>query len=273
MLRGWLAILAVLAGMSFSFAADSSSALLKEEQWEKARVSLAEGKAVEAKASLEPLLAKYPQEPDLHYALALVTLRLRDPDAAERSIKQALALDPNHVQARTLLGWIELEIHGNADAAIKDYLKVIELRPHSADAFLNLGAAYKKKGSLDNALKAYDQALERRPDYAMALSNRGWVFVEQQKWAEARKDFENALKINPADEGALQGLADVLEKTRDYAGAQTALNRLMTRSPNFVYWLEWGRIGLIRYWWVLLLTAVAFFLKGRFHKARGASNG
>jgi tetratricopeptide (TPR) repeat protein len=273
MVRGWLAVLAVLAGVSLSFAADSTSPLLKEKQWEEARTALAEGKAAEAKAALEPLLAKYPEEPDLPYALALVALRLRDPDAAERSIRQTLALDPNHVQAWTLLGWIELEIHGNPDAAIKDYSKVIELRPNSPDAQLNLGAAYKKKGELTNALNAYDQALKIRPDYVVALSNRGWVFVEQQKWAEARKDFENALKINPADEGALQGLAEVLEKTRDYAGAQTALNNLMTRSPNFVYWLEWGRIGLIRYWWVWLLTAVAFYLKGRFYKTRSASNG
>ena len=71
----------------------------------------------------------------------------------------------------------------------------------------------------------------------------------------------------------LQGLAEVLEKTRDYAGAQTVLSRLIASSSNFVYWLEWGRIGLIRYWWVWLLTALALFFKGRFYKARSASNG
>jgi tetratricopeptide (TPR) repeat protein len=273
MLRGWLALLAVLAGVGVCFAADSTSPLVKEKQWAEARAYLAEGKAAEAKAALEPLLAKYPEEPDLYYALALISLRLRDPGAAEKLIKQVLVLNPEHVQARTLLGWIELEIHGNTDAAIKEYSKVVALRPNSPDAYLNLGAAYKKKGELGNALSAYDQALRRRPDYLVALSNRGWVFVAQQKWDEARKDFEQALKINPADEGALQGLAEVLEKTRDYAGAQTVLSRLIARSSNFVYWLEWGRIGLIRYWWVWLLTALALFFKGRFHKARSASNG
>jgi len=273
MLRGWLAVLAVLAGVSFSFAADSTSPLVKEKQWEEARTYLAEGKAAEAKAALEPLLAKYPDEPDLHYALALITLRLRDPGAAERFIKQALAANPDHVQARTLLGWIELEIHGNADAAIKDYSKVIELRPNAPDAYLNLGAAYKKKGELDKALSAYDQALKLAPDSIIALSNRGWLFVAQQKWTEARRDFEQALKSNPADEGALQGMAEVLEKTRDYAGAQTTLSRLISQSSNFVYWLEWGRIGLIRYWWVWLLTALVLFFKGRFYRARSASNG
>ena len=265
-MRGWLAVLAVLAGIGVSFAAESGSSLSNDKQWQEARRSLAEGNAAEAKAVLEPLLAKYPQEADLYYALALIMLRLRDPQTAEKSIRQALALDPNHVQARTLLGWIEMEIHGDSEAAIKDYSKVIELRGNSPDAYLNLGAAYKKKGELDRARDAYNQALQRRPNHVAALSNRGWVFVEQQKWSEAREDFERALKINPADEGALQGLAEVLEKTHDYAGAQTALKQLINQSPNFVYWLEWGRIGLIRYWWVLLLSAMAFFSKGVFRK-------
>src|SRR5215471_6421684 len=105
MLRGWLALLAVLAGVGVCFPADSASPLVKEKQWEEARKYLAEGKAAEAKSALEPLLAKYPEEPDLQYALALISLRLRDPGVAERFIKQTLTLNPEHVQARTLLGW------------------------------------------------------------------------------------------------------------------------------------------------------------------------
>jgi hypothetical protein len=48
---------------------------------------------------------------------------------------------------------------------------------------------------------------------------------------------------------------------------------LVRRSPNFVYWLEWGRIGLIRYWWVLLSVAVVVALRGRIMKGRIEANG
>jgi hypothetical protein len=51
------------------------------------------------------------------------------------------------------------------------------------------------------------------------------------------------------------------------------LGALISRSPNFVYWLEWGRIGLIRYWWVLLSLAIAVALRGRFKKVRTVVNG
>jgi tetratricopeptide (TPR) repeat protein len=259
--------------MGLSFAPAGMASLTQEARWAEARKLLAEGKAAAAKAAFEELLGKFPKEPDLHLFLGISQLRLRNPDAAAVSIKRALELDPGHVEARTLLGWFELEIRGNIDGAIHQYSKVVELKPDSPQAHVNLGVAYKNKGELDKALESYNRALERRSDSVEALSNRGWVFVEQEKWQEARRDFDQALKIKPEDHGALQGLAQVLEKTRDYSGAQQVLTRLNDQSPNFVYWLQWGRIGLIRYWWVLLLVTLAFLAKGRFMKARTQANG
>ena len=273
MVRGWLAVLAVLVGIGFSFAAESRSPLFAEKQWEEARKSLANGNAAEAKTAFEALLKKYPQEADLHLFLGIALLRLREPQAAEAAVKRALAIDPNHVEARTLLGWIDSEIHGDFDAAIKEYAKVVELRPDVPEAYNNLGVAQKRKGELDQAAKSFNKALEQRPDYSAALSNRGWIFAEQNKWAEAQRDFEQALKINPGDDGALYGLSQSLREARDYAGAQQALSQLISRSPNFVYWLEWGRIGLIRYWWILLIAAIMLFIKGRFQKVRNESHG
>ena len=68
-------------------------------------------------------------------------------------------------------------------------------------------------------------------------------------------------------------MSQVLEKERHYAEAQQVLGRLNAHSPNFVYWLKWGRIGLIRYWWILLSLAIALALRARFKKARTEANG
>lgn len=273
MIRGWLAVLAVLVGIGFSCAADSASPLQSDKRWDEARKLLKDGKAGEARSALEDLARQYPKDPDLYLFLAIALLRLRDPQAAELDIRQALALKPDHVEARTLLAWIESEIRGDFASAIKEYAEVVRLRPDLPEAYNNLGVAQKRKAELDNAAASFDQALALKPDYSAALSNRGWVFAEQNKWPEARRDFERALKIDPADDGALYGLSQALREGRDYAGAQRVLGRLISRSPNFVYWLEWGRIGLIRFYWVLLLIAIAFFVKGRFTKARNEING
>jgi tetratricopeptide (TPR) repeat protein len=273
MLRGWLVLLAVLASIGISFAADSSSPLSSEKRWQEARKSLADGKAAEARATFEELIRQYPQAADLHLFLGISLLRLREPQAAEAAVKKALSIDPNHVEARTLLGWIDSEIRGDFDAAVKEYSKVVELRPDLPEAYNNLGVAQKRKGDLAQAADSFSNALKLKPDYSAAVSNRGWVLAEQDQWSDARREFERALAINPGDDGALYGLSQALREAKDYAGAQKVLGQLIARSPNFVYWLEWGRIGLIRYWWVLLLAAIMLFLKGRFKKARSQSNG
>jgi tetratricopeptide (TPR) repeat protein len=171
------------------------------------------------------------------------------------------------------MGWIDSEIRGDFEAAIKEYSKVVELRPDLPQAYNNLGVAQKRKGDLAKAAESFGKALKLKPDYGAAISNHGWVLAEQNQWSDARREFERALTINPGDDGALYGLSQALREARDYAGSQKVLGQLIARSPNFVYWLEWGRIGLIRYWWVLLLTAIMLFVKGRFKKARSQSNG
>jgi Tfp pilus assembly protein PilF len=273
MIRGWLAVLAVLVGIGFSFAAESTSPVPGDKRWDEARKLLTDGKAGEARSALEDLVRQYPKDPDLYLFLAIALLRLRDPQGAELNLRQALTLKPDHVEARTLLGWIESEVRGDFAAAIKQYAEVVRLRPDSPEAYNNLGVAQKRKGELNNAVASFSRALALKPDHSAALSNRGWVFAEQNKWREARRDFEHALKVDPADDGALYGLSQALREARDYAGAQKALAQLVSRSPNFVYWLEWGRIGLIRYYWVLFLIAIAFFIKGRFTKARNETHG
>ncbi len=273
MVRAWLPVLAVLLGFGLSSAIDSHPPLQSDPRWESARKDLAQGQAAEAKTAFESLLKEYPNAADLHLFLAMSLLRLRDPQAAILEIKQAIGIDPNHIEARTLLGYVELEVRGDVEAAIKEYNKVIELRPDLPEAYSNLAVAQKKKGELDQAIASLNKALERKPEFASALTTRGGIYAEQGKWFEARRDFESALKLNPRDDGALYGLAESLREARDYAGAQRTLGELISRSPNFVYWLEWGRIGLIRYWWVLLSIAVAWALKGRFMKARTEAHG
>jgi tetratricopeptide (TPR) repeat protein len=273
MLMARLALLALLAGIGFASAADLNSPLHNDERWKQAQRDLAQGKAVEAKAEFDELLKRYPDEADLHLFQGMSLLRLRDPDEAILAAKRAIELNPNHVDARTFLAWIELEVRGNVEAAIKQYQKTIELHPELAEAYVNLAVAQKRRGELVQAVDSLNKALERKPNLATALNNRGWIYTEQEKWAEARSDFEQALMIDPQDQGALQGLARVLEKERDYAGAQRILARLNSRSPNFVYWLDWGRIGLIRFWWVLLSIAIVVAVRVWFKKARMEANG
>jgi len=277
MAHKWLVVLtaalAFASAINFSLAAEFTAPFANDKRWEQARKDLAQGKAAEAKAAFEELLRQYPNDADLHLFLGMSLLRLRDPQAAILAIKRAIGINDEHVDARTLLGYVELEIRGDIPAAIKEYRKVIELRPNLAEAHSNLAVAFKKQGDLDAAVASLNKALALKPDSVGALTTRGSTLADLGKWPEARRDFEQALKINPGDEGALYGLSQALREAKEYSGAQSALSDLISRSGNFVYWLEWGRVVMIRYWWVLLLMALGWALKSKFMKARTEANG
>jgi len=273
MLRTWLALLAVLMGVVASYPAYCASVPHDDPRWQQAREDLARGRTSEAKAEFEKLLTEYPDNADLHLFLGMTWLRLRDPRGAEAEARKAVALDPQHVDARTFLAWIELEVRGDVNAALSEYEKVVELHPELPEAYSNLAVAQKRNGQLDRAVENLNRALERKPDFVTALTMRGGILAEQNKWSEARRDFEAALKLDPQDDGALYGIAQAMRESHDYAGAQQALRALLARSPNFVYWLEWGRIGLIRYWWLLLSVVVVIALRGRLMKGRIEANG
>ena len=265
MRRSWGLLLAGALALALGLVTRQANAsLASEAQWQQGKAFLKEGKAEEAKAAFESLLKNYSREPDLYLFLAIAELKLRNPQAAEYQIGKALELAPDHVEARTLRGWVQLEVHRDHDAAIAEYTKVVELQPNFPEGHNNLGVAWQKKGDFAKASESFNRALAIRPDYSEALNNRGWVYVREKKWLQARDDFDKALRLDPKHEGALYGLSQVLRETRNYAGAQKALAKLTTQSPNFVYWLERGEIQLLRFYWVLVLLAVGLFLRAKY---------
>ncbi|HEV8343813.1 MAG TPA: tetratricopeptide repeat protein [Candidatus Binatia bacterium] len=265
-----IGVLALAISLAYG---QASSVLPDKEKLEQGKKFLAEGKITEAKAFFEDLITRNPKDPDVYLFLGIVTLRLREPETAEVYIRKALALHPDHLEARTLMGWLNLEVKRDYAAAIADYDRVVQLRPDLPEAYNNLGVAFKKKGEMEKALANFNRALELRENYGEARSNRGWVYAEQRKWREAREDFEQVLRIHPRDEGALYGLSHALKEERDYPGAQQALRQLMAQSANFVYWLEWAQLQLVRFYWVFLLAAGAIFLHSRYRRVRRESHG
>ncbi len=122
MSKSWALSLGWILGVTVSLAyGETGSSLLKENQWEQGKRYLTEGKATEAKEIFEALTKKYPREPDLYLFLGIASLRLRDPQAAETQIKRVLSLDPDHTEARTLLGWVYLEVRRDFASAIDEY--------------------------------------------------------------------------------------------------------------------------------------------------------
>lgn len=101
-----------------------------------ARLALSEGRIEDAGHITTRALALNPVEfPGLYYYDAVVDLRLKRLDDAERSARRAVELDANHEipLAESLLGTV-LAAKGDRSGAIEHYRKYLRISPNATDA-------------------------------------------------------------------------------------------------------------------------------------------
>jgi len=81
---------------------------------------------------------------------------------------------------------------------IKDCKQAIELAPKLADAYNMLGNAYAEQGKFEKAIKNFSKVIDLKPSEPRYYCNRGETFLHLQKWDKARKDL-NFAKANRFD--------------------------------------------------------------------------
>lgn len=74
---------------------------------------------------------------------------------------------------------VTLESEGRIDEAAALYRQVLEVRPGSARAWVDLGNAEATRRRADEAERAYRRALEISPDDRDALNNLAWLLLEE----------------------------------------------------------------------------------------------
>ena len=71
-------------------------------------------------------------------------------------------------------------------------------RAQGADDYYKRAMARFKQGDADAALADFSKAIEVDPDYAEAYASRGLILLAREQDAEAQKDFDKYLQLNPA---------------------------------------------------------------------------
>jgi Flp pilus assembly protein TadD len=96
---------------------------------------------------------------------------------------------------------IEAQQHGDFSAAIRDYRKVLELRPNEVEAKVNLGAALAHVGQFDEAIAMDRSALTSLKDKNPVLLNLALAYYKKGDFEHAREQFEI---LHDAQPNALQ---------------------------------------------------------------------
>jgi len=97
---------------------------------------------------------------------------------------------------------IEAQQHGDFSGAIRDYRRVLELRPNEVEAKVNLGAALAHVGQFDEAIALDRSALPSLKDKGPVLLNLALAYYKKGDFEHAREQFEilrdaqpNALQV------------------------------------------------------------------------------
>jgi tetratricopeptide (TPR) repeat protein len=115
-------------------------------------------------------------------------------DEAVIMLQEAIRLDSNKSQYFLLLALTQSKIKQFQKKSVKNFQKAIELEPWSPDAYVGLGALYRKEGMPVMAAKYLKKALQVDPDHSAA--NKELAELEGKKEKKGLKDL---ISFDPKD--------------------------------------------------------------------------
>ncbi len=187
-----------------------------------------------------------PRNADLIEALAALSLRLGDPDSAEKRAQSALAIEPDRPRIYALVSEARRS-RGDLEGA----LSAIEdgLMHGAGDPLLNTerGIVLAERGKIDQAESAWRMVLELKPLYPPAFTNLASSVMERKDSVAAAQLVDDALRHGAAHPEVLRraiqlSLAAEPEGIARASRIATLARALVDRTPHDA----WARLILAR---------------------------
>ena len=122
---------------------------------------------------------------------------------------------------------------GDAEGAIRDQTRSIELLPLETDSHLNRAVAEEFLGQWDLAKLDYQWVLQREPDNSSALNNLGNVMGAQNDWVQSKLLFNQAFTSNPEFIVARSNKALACYQLKQFDEAEKELRSIIRKYPLF----------------------------------------
>ena len=169
-------------------------------------------------------------------AFRLGGMQVPDANAADTTLRHALALAPGSPDVRAASGRYKLLVEGDASGSLSDYREAQRAVPNRSDLLSGAAAAEQELGRWSEAIADFRQAARldpRDPDVASALSES---LLRLRRYPEARTEIERARRLRPtslslaytearvaAGEGDLAAVQAVLQEMEPIAGPRAAV--------------------------------------------------
>ncbi len=144
----------------------------------------------------EDVVRKSPGKARAHFNLALAYQLDSRPNDAIREYKVTLSLNPQVPATYSNIAALELD-GGQLDEAEKTLLRLTEMAPQQAEAFVNLSVLYLRQREPAKAIAAADRAIAIKPDSAIAHFNKAEGLLEKGDVQDAIASYEQAVRLRP----------------------------------------------------------------------------
>ena len=160
---------------------------------------------------------------------SIVYSQLNDPANAERSLQQALEIDPENEAANLNMGLLSAEM-GKTDNAIRHLRKVLKINPESAVSAYNLSVLIAEENP-DKAIEYSRQAWKSNPDNPKYGYTYAFFLNQNGQTKQATGELKTILKKDPGYIDAIFLLGNIYEES-DYKHKAVSLYKESMKSGS-----------------------------------------
>lgn len=206
------------------------------------RVQALSGDSNQARATFAKLASLQPESPLPQLRIAELQRLDKDPVGAAESLRRALAIKPDFLEAQRRLIGLELGA-GHAAAALRIAKTVQSQRPKDAIGYLLEGDIEATRKDMNAALAAYRAGLKSAPQSSVAVKLHA-TLLQVGKRAEADAVAAAWLKDRPGDVAFLQQLGQLAIERGAFDEAERQFAAVVQIAPRHVVALNnlaWAR--------------------------------
>jgi len=189
------------------------------------------GQSKKALIALDELINRFPDEALLFNLRGACYEAIHKFDQSIESFSKAVEIHPHYAEAFYNLGVVQKKA-GRPDDAINSYQRAIGINSHNANAHNNLGNLLTQKGRIKESIEHLNLALKLNPKFAEAHNNLGLANMELNKLSECINNFLLAIECNPQYEGAYINLGRVYLELDEFDHEVNCYKKFLKNKPN-----------------------------------------
>ena len=167
------------------------------------------------------------------YTFAVENQQKGNLEIAENSYLNILKQIPNHMNTRTNLGGLYLQMH-KYEKASSTLKAVLKIEPFNIHANSNLGLVYSELSEYLKAIACHKKVIDVDSNHADTHNNLGRNYKQLGQYDLAKKHINKAIKINPNHANAYNNLGTLLKTLGENEKAIIALSKALQINPNFL---------------------------------------